>query len=248
MKKFIFTFTFFFIPLAYLLAGVDFLAQPADERATCNTFSIVAFDPETNEWGIAVASKYLAVGSAVSWAKAGVGAVATQASVNVLLGNAALELMGKGKNAKETLDELIKADSGREIRQIGVVDKNGMTANYTGAKCNPWAGAKAGKNYTCQGNLLTGPEVLDSMAKGFEETKGSLGVRLLFSLAAGEKAGGDKRGKQSAALLVVKPNGGPNSLGDRWLDFRVDDHPNPIDELIRVANLTSRFKAVLKVK
>jgi uncharacterized Ntn-hydrolase superfamily protein len=248
MKKFIFTITFFFIPLAYLLAGVDFLAQPADERATCNTFSIVAFDPETNEWGIAVASKYLAVGSAVSWAKAGVGAVATQASVNVLLGNAALELMGKGKNAKETLDELIKADSGREIRQIGVVDKNGMTANYTGAKCNPWAGAKAGKNYTCQGNLLTGPEVLDSMAKGFEETKGSLGVRLLFSLAAGEKAGGDKRGKQSAALLVVKPNGGPNSLGDRWLDFRVDDHPNPIDELIRVANLTSRFKAVLKVK
>ena len=248
MKKFIFTITFFFIPLAYLLAGVDFLAQPADERATCNTFSIVAFDPETNEWGIAVASKYLAVGSAVSWAKAGVGAVATQASVNVLLGNAALELMGKGKNAKETLDELIKADSGREIRQIGVVDKNGMTANYTGAKCNPWAGAKAGKNYTCQGNLLTGPEGLDSMAKGFEETKGSLGVRLLFSLAAGEKAGGDKRGKQSAALLVVKPNGGPNSLGDRWLDFRVDDHLNPIDELIRVANLTSRFKAVLKVK
>ena len=248
MKKFIFTITFFFIPLAYLLAEVDFLAQPADDRATCNTFSIVAFDPETNEWGIAVASKYLAVGSAVSWAKAGVGAVATQASVNVLLGNAALELMGKGKNAKETLDELIKADSGREIRQIGVVDKNGMTANYTGAKCNPWAGAKAGKNYTCQGNLLTGPEVLDSMAKGFEETKGSLGARLLFSLAAGEKAGGDKRGKQSAALLVVKPNGGPNSLGDRWLDFRVDDHPNPIDELIRVANLTSRFKAVLKVK
>jgi uncharacterized Ntn-hydrolase superfamily protein len=248
MKKFIFTFTFFFIPLACLLAGVDFLAQPSDDRATCNTFSIVAFDPETNEWGIAVASKYLAVGSAVSWAKAGVGAVATQASVNVLLGNASLELMGKGKNAKETLDELIKADSGREIRQIGVVDKNGMTANYTGAKCNPWAGAKAGKNYTCQGNLLTGPEVLDSMAKGFEETKGSLGVRLLFSLAAGEKAGGDKRGKQSAALLVVKPNGGPNSLGDRWLDFRVDDHPNPIDELIRVANLTSRFKAVLKVK
>ena len=248
MKKFIFTITFFFIPLAYLLAGVDFMAQPADERATCNTFSIVAFDPETNEWGIAVASKYLAVGSAVSWAKAGVGAVATQASVNVLLGNAALELMGKGKSAKETLDELIKADSGREIRQIGVVDKNGMTANYTGAKCNPWAGAKAGKNYTCQGNLLTGPEVLDSMAKGFEETKASLGVRLLFSLAAGEKAGGDKRGKQSAALLVVKPNGGPNSLGDRWLDFRVDDHPNPIDELIRVANLTSRFKAVLKVK
>jgi uncharacterized Ntn-hydrolase superfamily protein len=248
MKKFIFTCTFFFIPLACLLAGVDFLAQTADERATCNTFSIVAYDPETNEWGIAVASKYLAVGSAVSWAKAGVGAVATQASVNVLLGNASLELMGKGKNAKETLDELIKADSGREIRQIGVVDKNGMTANYTGAKCNPWAGAKTGKNYTCQGNLLTGPEVLDSMAKGFEETKGSLGVRLLFSLAAGEKAGGDKRGKQSAALLVVKPNGGPNSLGDRWLDFRVDDHPNPIDELIRVANLTSRFKAVLKVK
>lgn len=248
MKKFTFTCAFFFIPLVCLFAQTDSKKQPADERAICNTFSIVAYDPETKEWGIAVASKYLAVGSAVSWAKAGVGAVATQSSVNVLLGNAALELMGKGKNAKETLDELMKADAGRDIRQIGVIDKNGMTANYTGINCNPWAGAKSGKNYSCQGNLLAGPEVLDAMAKGFEETKGSLGVRLLFSLAAGEKAGGDKRGKQSAALLVVKPNGGPNSLGDRWLDFRVDDHSNPIDELIRVANLTSRFKAILKGK
>ena len=248
MKKFMFACTLFCIPLVCLFAQTDFNEQPADDRAICNTFSIVAYDPDTKEWGIAVASKYLAVGSAVSWAKAGVGAVATQSSVNVLLGNAALELMGKGKNAKEALDELMKADAGRDIRQIGVIDKNGMTANYTGVKCNPWAGAKSGKNYSCQGNLLAGPEVLDAMTKGFEETKGSLGVRLLFSLAAGEKAGGDKRGKQSAALLVVKPNGGPNSLGDRWLDFRVDDHPNPIDELIRVANLTSRFKAILKVK
>ena len=248
MKKFIFTCTFFLIPMACLIAGTAFSGSLVDERANCNTFSIVAYDPETNEWGIAVASKYLAVGSAVSWAKAGVGAVATQSSVNVLLGNAALELMAKGKSAKETLDELMKEDAGRDIRQVGVIDKNGMIANYTGSKCNPWAGAKAGKNYSCQGNLLAGPEVLDSMAKGFEETKGSLGFRVLFSLAAGEKAGGDKRGKQSAALLVVKPNGGPNSLGDRWLDFRVDDHPNPIDELYRVANLTSRFKAVLKGK
>jgi len=248
MKKFFFACTFFFISLVSLFAESDFGPQPADERAICNTFSIVAYDPETKEWGIAVASKYLAVGSAVSWAKAGVGAVATQSSVNVLLGNAALELMGKGKSASEALDELMKADAGRDNRQIGIIDKNGITANYTGAKCNPWAGAKAGKNYSCQGNLLTGPEVLDAMAKEFEGTRGSLGVRLLFSLAAGEKAGGDKRGKQSAALLVVKPNGGPNSLGDRWLDFRVDDHPNPIDELTRVANLTSRFKAIFKVK
>lgn len=248
MQKFIFACSFFFIQSACLFAGTDFLAQPIDDRATCNTFSIVAFDPDTKEWGIAVASKYLAVGSVVPWAKAGVGAVATQSSVNVLLGNAALELMGKGKSAMEALDELMKADEGRDIRQVGVIDKNGMTANYTGSKCNPWAGAKAGKNFSCQGNLLAGPEVLDAMAKGFEETKGSLGFRLLVSLAAGEKAGGDKRGKQSAALLVVKPNGGPNSLGDRWLDFRVDDHANPIDELVRVANLTSRFKAVLKGK
>ncbi|NBR05268.1 MAG: DUF1028 domain-containing protein [Planctomycetes bacterium] len=248
MKKFIFRCAFFLIPLVCLFARADYQVQPSDERATCSTFSIVAYDPDTKEWGIAVASKYLAVGSAVSWAKAGVGAVATQSSVNVLLGNAALELMGKGKSAKEALDELMKMDEGRDIRQVGVIDKNGMTANYTGAKCNPWAGAKAGKNYSCQGNLLTGPEVLDAMAKGYEDTKGSLGVRLLFSLAAGEKAGGDKRGKQSAALLVVKPNGGPNSLGDRWLDFRVDDHSSPIDELIRIANLTSRFKVILKGK
>lgn len=248
MKKFIFAGTFLFICLACLLAETNFQPQFADERAICNTFSIVAYDPETKEWGIAVASKYLAVGSAVSWAKAGVGAVATQSSVNVLLGNAALELMGKGKSATVALDELMKGDAGRDVRQIGIIDKNGITANYTGAKCNPWAGAKVGKNYSCQGNLLSGPEVLDAMAKEFEGTSGSLGVRLLSSLAAGEKAGGDKRGKQSAALLVVKPNGGPNALGDRWLDFRVDDHANPIDELFRVANLTNRFKAILKVK
>ncbi|NBY03475.1 MAG: DUF1028 domain-containing protein, partial [Planctomycetes bacterium] len=183
MKKFIFRCAFFLIPLVCLFARADYQVQPSDERATCSTFSIVAYDPDTKEWGIAVASKYLAVGSAVSWAKAGVGAVATQSSVNVLLGNAALELMGKGKSAKEALDELMKMDEGRDIRQVGVIDKNGMTANYTGAKCNPWAGAKAGKNYSCQGNLLTGPEVLDAMAKGYEDTKGSLGVRLLFSLA-----------------------------------------------------------------
>lgn len=248
MKLFISGITLLFVNLAFLMGSFDSQTKAADDRSNCNTFSIVAFDPDTKEWGIAVASKYLAVGSAVPWAKSGIGAVATQSSVNVLLGNSALELMAKGKNAKETLDELMKSDEGRDIRQIGIIDKNGMTANYTGTKCNPWAGAKVGKNYSCQGNLLAGPQVLDAMAKGFEEAKGSLGVRLLLSLAEGEKVGGDKRGKQSAALLVVKPNGGPNALGDRWLDFRVDDHPNPIDELARIANLTNRFKAVLKSK
>ncbi len=248
MKKFIVGLSLFVSTLGCLIAFEGQKDFSKDERSNCSTFSIVAFDPETKEWGVAVASKYLAVGSAVPWCKANVGAVATQSSVNILLGNAALELMAKGKSAKEALDDIMKEDVGREVRQVGLIDQKGNAAFFTGAKCNPWAGGKVGKNYTCQGNLLAGPQVLDAMAKAFEETKGSLAVKLLVSLEEGDKAGGDKRGKQSAALLVVKPFGGPNGLGDKWLDLRVDDHTDPIPELIRIASITSRFRAVLKGK
>src|SRR5262245_36860849 len=147
-------------------------ASPAPDVA--NTFSIAAYDPDRKEWGVAVASKYLAVGSAVPWAKAGVGAVATQAAVNVTYGPRGLELLAEGKSAEEVVKALTDADTGKAVRQLGVVDAKGNVAKHTGPKCNNWAGDKAGKHYTCQGNLLTGPEVVDEMAKAFEETKGPL--------------------------------------------------------------------------
>jgi uncharacterized Ntn-hydrolase superfamily protein len=205
-----------------------------------NTFSIAAYDPDNKEWGVAVASKYLAVGAVVPWAKAGVGAVATQAFVNTTFGTRGLELLAEGKSPDEVVKALTDADEGRDHRQLGLVDAKGEAANFTGAKCNAWAGAKAGKSYTCQGNLLAGEDVVAAMAKAFEEAKGPLAWRLMAALEAGETAGGDKRGKQSAALLVVRDKGGPNGLGDRALDFRVDDHEQPVQELARLLALRLR--------
>jgi uncharacterized Ntn-hydrolase superfamily protein len=202
--------------------------------AWANTFSIVAFDPERKEWGVAVASKYLAVGAVVPWARAGTGAVATQSFVNATYGPKGLELLAEGKPAEEVLKALTEADKDRELRQAGVVDGKGNVANFTGKRCQPWAGARSGKHYTCQGNLLAGKEVVEAMAQAFEAGRGPLAWRLLAALEEGEKAGGDKRGKQSAALLVVRADAGPNGLGDRYLDFRVDDHANPVQELGRI--------------
>jgi uncharacterized Ntn-hydrolase superfamily protein len=210
------------------------LQEPA---AVANTFSISAYDPDTKEWGVAVASKYLAVGSAVPWAKAGAGAVATQAAVNVTYGPKGLELLEKGKSADEVIKALTEEDKGKDARQIGVVDAKGEVANFTGPKCNAWAGAKSGKHYTCQGNLLAGEEVVKDMAKAFEEAKGPLAWRMMAALEAGDKAGGDKRGKQSAAIYVAREGFGPNRMGDRYLDFRVDDHEKPIEELARILAL-----------
>jgi uncharacterized Ntn-hydrolase superfamily protein len=204
------------------------------------TFSIAAFDPERKEWGVAVASKYLAVGAAVPWAKAGVGAIATQSFVNVSYGSRGLELLAEGKSAAKVIELLTDPDTVKETRQVGVVDANGEVANFTGPKCRPWAGAKAGKNYTCQGNLLKGEEVVTEMANAFEQNDGPFAWRLLAALEAGEKAGGDKRGKQSAAILVVRDRGGPNGSGDRYIDFRVDDHQDPLPELARILALRIR--------
>lgn len=209
-------------------------APVPEAEAWATTFSIVAFDPDRQEWGIAVASKYLAVGAVVPWARAGVGAVATQSLVNVTYGQRGLELLEQGKSASEVLKTLTEADKGKDSRQAGVVDAKGTVANFTGSRCLAWAGARSGKHYTCQGNLLAGEAVVDAMAKAFEEAKGPLAWRLQAALEAGEKAGGDKRGKQSAALLVVCDGAGPNGLGDRYLDFRVDDHDNPVQELARI--------------
>ena len=199
-----------------------------------NTFSIVAYDPDKKEWGVAVASKYLAVGSAVPFAKAGVGAVATQSFVNIELGPRGLELMSQGKSADETMKLLLEEDKGKDARQLGIVDAKGKAATFSGPKCMAWAGGKTGENYTCQGNILTGEEVVNDMAKAFEETKGPLAWRLMAALETGEKAGGDKRGKQSAAILVVREKGGPNGFGDRAIDLRVDDHETPVQDLVRI--------------
>jgi uncharacterized Ntn-hydrolase superfamily protein len=202
-----------------------------------NTFSIVAHDPEKKEWGIAVASKYLAVGSAVPFAKAGVGAVATQAFVNVSYGPRGLELLAEGKTAEEVIKELTEADKSKEFRQVGIIDGKGNVASFTGKKCNTWAGHKVGKNYTCQGNILAGEEVITKMAEALEKAEGPLAWRMMAALEAGDAAGGDKRGKQSAAILVVRAGFGPNRFGDRMIDLRVDDHKEPIPELARILAL-----------
>jgi len=205
------------------------------------TFSIAAFDPETDSLGVAVQSKFLAVGAVVPWARAGVGAVATQAMANFNYGPRGLGLMAEGRTAEETVEVLISADDDRENRQLGVVDARGRAATYTGSECFDWAGGVTGEHYAAQGNILVGRETVEAMAKTYEETGGELAARLLAALAAGQEAGGDSRGKQSAALLVVREDGGYGGDNDRVIDLRVDDHPGPIGELARLRDLHALY-------
>ncbi|MBT3389028.1 MAG: DUF1028 domain-containing protein [Chloroflexi bacterium] len=195
------------------------------------TFSIVAHAPDEQAWGVAVASKFLAVGSVVPWAQVGAGAVATQAFANTSFGPRALTLMQQGQSAEEALAGLIAADEGSPRRQVGLVDKAGRSATYTGVECKPWAGGYAQSGFAVQGNLLAGPGVIEAMAETFERHNGLLPQRLYAALLAGDHAGGDKRGKQSAAILVVKAGGGYGGFNDRWIDYRVDNAPNPVEEL-----------------
>jgi uncharacterized Ntn-hydrolase superfamily protein len=205
------------------------------------TFSIVAADLTRGEWGIAVASRFLAVGAVVPWARAGAGAVATQSYANTTFGPAGLDLMQKGMPAQEVLDRLLAKDEGRAQRQVGMVDAAGRAATFTGAECFAWAGGRCGPSYACQGNILTGPDVVDRMAETFEKAQGELAVRLFAALAAGDRAGGDSRGRQSAALLVVRPAGGYAGFNDRALDLRVDDAPNPVPRLRRLLELHALY-------
>ena len=205
------------------------------------TFSIVAFDPETGALGVAVQSKFLAVGSVVPWARAGVGAVATQALANFNYGPRGLQLLSRGKTAAETVEALISADEEREHRQLGVVDAAGRAATFTGGECFEWAGGITGEHYAAQGNILVGWETVEALAKTFDDTPGDLAGRLLAALKAGQAAGGDSRGKQSAALLVVREGGGYGGDNDRVVDLRVDDHPEPIRELVRIRNLHTLY-------
>lgn len=201
------------------------------------TFSIVARDPHTGELGIAVQSKFLAVGAVVPWARAGVGAIATQSWANTSYGPRGLELLASGFSAAETLQQLISADEGHADRQVGIIGLTGTPVTYTGEKCFPWAGGHIGPDYTCQGNILVGEETVLAMARTFEQITGLLCDRLVAALAAGQAAGGDSRGQQSAALLVVRERGGYGGFNDRFIDLRVDDHPTPIDELQRILQL-----------
>ncbi|WP_041087630.1 DUF1028 domain-containing protein [Jeotgalibacillus soli] len=197
------------------------------------TYSIVGYDPVEKEWGVATQSKFLAVGAVVPFAVAGVGAVATQSYANTSYGPEGMEHMSSGKSAQETIDLLTSIDEDRALRQVGMIDGQGNAATYTGEKCYDWAGGITGKHYAVQGNILIAGTV-EAMAKTFEETEGTLADRLLASLAAGQQAGGDSRGQQSAALLVVKKAGGYGGFSDRFIDLRVDDHKTPVDELIRI--------------
>ncbi len=199
-----------------------------------STFSIAARDPENGDLGIIVQSKFPAVGAMVPWAWAEVGAVATQAWANISYGERGLYLMMEGKSASETLKELIDSDDGREHRQVGIVDAKGRVATHTGKECMDWAGHVIGDGFTCQGNILAGEAVVNDMADAYEKAEGDITDKLFAGLKAGQAAGGDKRGMQSAAILVVRKNGGYEGGNDRWVDVRVDEHQSPIEELERI--------------
>jgi uncharacterized Ntn-hydrolase superfamily protein len=199
------------------------------------TFSIVARSDDSQSWGVAVASKFLAVGAVVPAAVAGIGALATQADANVAYKGQALAHLDEGATAQVALERLLAEDEGRDDRQVGIVDLEGAAATHTGAHCYDWAGGTTGPGFAVQGNILTGPEVLEAMVRAWEDGSASpFARRLLDALAAGDAAGGDRRGRQSAALLVVREDAGYGGRDDLAVDLRVDDHPAPVPELARL--------------
>jgi len=216
-----------------------FLLALATAAAQVATFSIVAYDPVNGDWGVTVASRYFSVGSVVPWAEAGVGAIATQANVNVGYGPRALELLRQGHAAKEVLDQLLAEDKfeGKDGRQVAIIDGKGTIAAYTGPNAPTWAGDRQGKAWSAQGNILVGPQVVESMGRAFEEAHGELAERLFAALKAGDAAGGDSRGKQSASMLVVRKQGGRNINNDRYIYINVDDNPQPFPELRRLLDM-----------
>jgi uncharacterized Ntn-hydrolase superfamily protein len=214
------------------------LSPGAGSRAgTIATFSCVGFDPETGDLGVIVQSKFFAVGSVVPWARADVGAVASQAFGNTSFGPRGLDLLAEGKSPDEALTALLAADSLRERRQVGIVDAKGRSATYTGKQCMPWAGGISGPDFAAQGNILVGEATVQAMSAAFQSTKGMLGDRLMAAIEAGQAAGGDSRGMQSAAILIVRKGGGYGGNNDRYCDLRVDDATDPIAELHRIYNI-----------
>jgi uncharacterized Ntn-hydrolase superfamily protein len=215
--------------------------RESSRRRPVHTYSIVARDAKTGELGVAVQSHWFAVGSMVPWAEAGVGAIATQSFVDASYGKLGLDLMRAGRAAPDALKGLLAADENREVRQVAMIDSRGKVSAYTGTKCIPAAGQHVGENYSVQANLMLSDTVWPAMAKAFESTQGDLAARMLAALEAAQAAGGDIRGKQAAALIVVsgKPAGRP--WQDRVFDLRVDDHPEPVAELRRLVKLQRAY-------
>jgi uncharacterized Ntn-hydrolase superfamily protein len=204
---------------------------------TVATYSIAACDLEAAQWGVATQSKFLAVGSVVPWAEPGIGAIATQAYANPRYGSEGLVLLREGLSAEEVVERLTAADEGRDQRQLGIVDNQGRSASFTGKECLDWAGGRTGPCYAAQGNILVSAETVDAIAETFEASQGPLVERLLGSLDAGQAAGGDRRGQQSAAILVVEQDGGYAGLSDTVVELRVEDHELPLQELRRLYRL-----------
>lgn len=231
-----------FICLIFIFWYSESQAQNVYLNNLAHTFSIVARDSLTGEMGVAVQTHWFAVGTRVSWAEAGVGAIATQSFTNVSFGPRGLALLKQGLTAKEVLKQLIDSDEGREIRQLGIIDSKGNTANWTGANCIREAGHLKGDNFSVQANMMLTDKVWPAMARAFQETKGRLAERLLATLEAAQAAGGDIRGRQSAALIVVDGESTGHSWESRQIDLRVDDHANPIEELKRLLQVSRAYQ------
>ncbi len=229
------------VPVTLLAAVPAFAADMPSPAPLVHTFSIVARDPETGELGAAVQSHYFSVGPVVPWAEAGVGAVCTQSLVLVDYGPNGLDLMRQGLGARQALDSLLKADAHNEGRQVAMVDAKGEVAAYTGRSCIPDAGHQTGAQFSAQANLMANDKVWPAMAQAYESAKGDLAERLLVALEAGQKAGGDIRGMQSAAIVVVKAKSSGKWWNDRLFDLRVEDSPEPIKELRRLVSLRRAY-------
>jgi uncharacterized Ntn-hydrolase superfamily protein len=218
-------------------ANLNFSQSFFTDNPLVATYSIVARDPETGEMGVAVQSHWFSVGSIVSWGEAGVGVVATQSFVNPAFGPDGLELLKSGMTAEQVVDKLIAEDEGRNVRQLAIIDVNGNVKSYTGRNCIPGAGNIVGENYSVQANLMLNDKVPGAMSKAFEESKGPLAERMMAALFAAESVGGDIRGKQSAAILVVKGKSSGKVWEDRLIDLRVEDDPYPLDKLDRLLKI-----------
>ena len=216
---------------------------PSGLAILASTFSIVASDPKTKDLGVGVQSRYFSVGSAVPWAKADVGAVATQSFANLSYGPRGLALLERGLSVDEVLERLTRGDKGKDFRQVGVIDAKGNAASFTGKSCLDWAGGRVGKGYSVQGNILAGKGVVDQMAEAFEGAEGELSGRIMAALEGGEAAGGDARGRQSSAILVVRKDCRGKGV-DRLVDLRVEDHANPIGELRRLLSLHRTYALI----
>jgi uncharacterized Ntn-hydrolase superfamily protein len=232
--------------ISIILAVSFSIAQTMNGQRFTHTFSIVAVDEETGQIGAAVQSHWFSVGSVVTWAEAGVGAVATQSLVNVSFGPRGLSLLKGGKNVQEALDNLINSDEGREFRQLAIIDSKGDVSAYTGNKCIADAGHFTGKNYSVQANMMLNDKVVSAMAEAYENSKGPLAERMMAALKAAQDAGGDIRGEQSAALLVVRGKSTGKIWEDRLIDIRVEDHPHAVEEIDRILKVYRAYEHMNK--